>query len=284
MKPKFVAAVEWLCIAGLNWASETRQRQAYYDRVAAVPAVKRPKVTAADHLRIEEARKEVTEQIWLLHARDAVCVELQLTPDQVAGILAAQTKRRNGDTDLPPRRTTTRTASAVEPTPAEDVDDQALDASADDAGGDDDSEASADDAGSPPAEEAPADSQQETEAAAPQEPLEEATDEDTAPPLVDLDKITLDPKTWPRRAPTADGDPKRPPTASTKEVKPADVDEIDRDITFMCARDHKDDKPRWKATVTQIGIIRRLSKYQVAGILAVGTRTKDPRIVGEQAA
>lgn len=89
----------------LDQAAELELWRAYGKRHGVSPAVpdkKKREVTAVDKDRINAERGEVTELVWLHVKRDALCVELDLTPDQVAGVLSEATKVRNGT----PSRTT----------------------------------------------------------------------------------------------------------------------------------------------------------------------------------
>lgn len=62
------------------------------------PKEKTREVTGEDTSAITKRRADVSELVWLHHERDAVCVERGLTPDQVAGVLAAATRASNGST------------------------------------------------------------------------------------------------------------------------------------------------------------------------------------------
>ena len=75
-----------------------------------IPVEKTRDVTQADHNRIRDARATVSEEIWLrpFGARDALAIELDLTPDQIAAVLAVQTKESNGKTARAPRAHSTR--------------------------------------------------------------------------------------------------------------------------------------------------------------------------------
>lgn len=61
-----------------------------------VPAKKTREVTDADKAAIVAARaRRSSDANWLLLGRDPVCVELDLTGDQVAGVLAEVTRKAN---------------------------------------------------------------------------------------------------------------------------------------------------------------------------------------------
>ncbi|NBS41325.1 hypothetical protein EBS80_01545 [bacterium] len=88
--------------------------------VIVVPSEKRREVADADRETIRFRRADVDEMAWLHHERDAVCVELGLTPTQVAHVLTMQNRAdrsasarrshasRNG---WPPERRRTATPS-----------------------------------------------------------------------------------------------------------------------------------------------------------------------------
>ncbi len=54
-----------------------------------VPAVRTREVTDADRETIRARRRAVNDLAWEHYGRDALCVELGLTPRQVTGVLAA---------------------------------------------------------------------------------------------------------------------------------------------------------------------------------------------------
>ncbi len=90
----------------LDQASELELWRAYgkcHGVSPAVPDKKKREVTAADKDRINAERGEVTEFVWLHVKRDALCVELDLTPDQIAGVLSEATKVRNGTPSRTPQ-------------------------------------------------------------------------------------------------------------------------------------------------------------------------------------
>ena len=102
MEANVVSVLEWLGQLCLNTAGEIRCLQAVANRQGIqVPIEKVREVTSGNRLRIARARAAVDKEIWLRPggARDALCIELQLTTDQVAGVLASLTKERNGGSD-----------------------------------------------------------------------------------------------------------------------------------------------------------------------------------------
>ena len=77
-----------------------------------VPTRKTRDVTEADKTVIIAARaKRGSDFLWLLLGRDPVCVELDLTGEQVAGVLAEATRKKN-DAAAAPRPSARATAIA----------------------------------------------------------------------------------------------------------------------------------------------------------------------------
>lgn len=191
-----VSLAEAVAHSVLDWAYDRRLNKAYLTRMAVVPTIKVRDVTPEDHARIYAAHDEVDKRTWLGSVRDALCVELQLMPEQVTSVLGARTRRQNGN-------------SAPEP------------------------EAEPD--GNPP------------------------------PPPTPL-IITIDPATWPRRSTT--GDMNSEPTKKEVEV----LDDLDRKIILMVARDCHGDPVRWTQMRKRINTIRRLNGQQAPGVVAAEKR------------
>ena len=66
-----------------------------FDVMTGVPKDITREVTEDDKPKIIAANRAVSNFIWMQHARDAVCVELDLTPGQVAGVLSYATRKEN---------------------------------------------------------------------------------------------------------------------------------------------------------------------------------------------
>lgn len=82
--------------------------------------------------------------------------------------------------------------------------------------------------------------------------------------------ITSDPATWPQRPVEMGG--QRP----VRPLKPVhDVDEVDRRVTLTVFRACEAGQGDWKNLAWQIGTARRLTRQQVAGIVAVARRNGD---------
>lgn len=87
-------------------------RKVGFDAANGVPREIMRDVTEDDKPKIVAANRAVSNFVWMQHARDAVCVELDLTPGQVAGVLAHATRKENEAAAAPVVSPTDRTNPA----------------------------------------------------------------------------------------------------------------------------------------------------------------------------
>jgi hypothetical protein len=171
--------------------------------------------------------------MWYRHVRDSLCVELCLTSEQIAGVLGGQTKRSNGHTDA-----------------SQDLD--SSDSHVEDLVS---SEAIADDS-----ESAVTKDEEETET------VETVHGSSLDTQVETSDSITSNPETWPYVKTERGGDPKLPPNSKVR-----DIDDIDRKIV-LTVRGACTDTTVWIELRKSIGICRRLTKQQIASIVAIPQR------------
>ncbi|MFH1405302.1 MAG: hypothetical protein ABIH21_04375 [Patescibacteria group bacterium] len=183
--------------------------------------------------RILAVRDETSDDSWLEGGvRDALCVELGLTPEQVRGVLSGNTRRSNGTSD----------------------------ASSGDQGS----------LPEPSAPTQPSVVREKTKKRPVKKPMSKQPDaraNASAPvSLVSIASVTTDPVSWESRQ-KVHGRADQPP-----KQKEYDVDDYDRAVVDAVVANTQKGSPDWKRLMRVIRLKRRLTQQQVAGIVAVMTR------------